>query len=422
MDWRPAARPRRAALWTHSAAKSRRDRNRAIPLMNPDVVTDRIGRAGGRLLAVRAVLAVAHRRQAGRSSACSSRRSGAGRSSSTSCCSTRAPGGRWTTSRRCSGPASRWSSSISRCPARDVARRRGAVRRGDARVEAHLQIRRALAAGSRRPHRPGDGRDARARGRPAGAPAAGARDRRIGRPLHRPLRHGVGHHDVVPGDRRVEQHQPRRSSRRASRRRCLRPRSGFSPPSRRSSSTTSSPRRCRGSRRAWKASPTSSPRSCRARSTSGTPPDGRHTGIRRPERTPAQGASPPSADGGDQRHAVRRRDARASHHLHGGGAASDRRRADRPAARRRRSSWRARPSRSPSRSAPTARSSCRTRRSTPTSWSPRSRRSARTASTSASIVRGDQNADYGTIMRVLGRLNAAGYKHIGLVTLEETDS
>ena len=37
-------------------------------------------------------------------------------------------------------------------------------------------------------------------------------------------------------------------------------------------------------------------------------------------------------------------------------------------------------------------------------------------------VRGDRDADYGTIMRVMGRLNQAGYKRIGLVTLEETDS
>ncbi|MGQ7794153.1 protein TolR [Faunimonas sp. B44] len=35
-------------------------------------------------------------------------------------------------------------------------------------------------------------------------------------------------------------------------------------------------------------------------------------------------------------------------------------------------------------------------------------------------VRGDRTADYGMIMRVMGRLNAAGYKRIGLVTLEET--
>ena len=35
------------------------------------------------------------------------------------------------------------------------------------------------------------------------------------------------------------------------------------------------------------------------------------------------------------------------------------------------------------------------------------------------FVRGDANADYGTIMRVMGRINAAGYKRLGLVTLEE---
>ena len=38
------------------------------------------------------------------------------------------------------------------------------------------------------------------------------------------------------------------------------------------------------------------------------------------------------------------------------------------------------------------------------------------------FVRGDRDADYGTIMRVMGRLNSAGYRRIGLVTLEETES
>lgn len=35
------------------------------------------------------------------------------------------------------------------------------------------------------------------------------------------------------------------------------------------------------------------------------------------------------------------------------------------------------------------------------------------------FVRGDRSTDYGTIMSVMGRLNAAGYKRIGLVTLED---
>jgi biopolymer transport protein TolR len=37
-------------------------------------------------------------------------------------------------------------------------------------------------------------------------------------------------------------------------------------------------------------------------------------------------------------------------------------------------------------------------------------------------IRGDQNADYGTIMRVMGRINQAGFKNLGLVTLQEQDN
>jgi biopolymer transport protein TolR len=34
-------------------------------------------------------------------------------------------------------------------------------------------------------------------------------------------------------------------------------------------------------------------------------------------------------------------------------------------------------------------------------------------------VRGDRNAEYGTVMRVMARISAAGFKRIGLVTLQE---
>ncbi|MEO2039357.1 MAG: biopolymer transporter ExbD, partial [Martelella sp.] len=37
-------------------------------------------------------------------------------------------------------------------------------------------------------------------------------------------------------------------------------------------------------------------------------------------------------------------------------------------------------------------------------------------------VRGDANADYGTVMKVMARISAAGFKNIGLVTLQEQDS
>jgi biopolymer transport protein TolR len=36
-------------------------------------------------------------------------------------------------------------------------------------------------------------------------------------------------------------------------------------------------------------------------------------------------------------------------------------------------------------------------------------------------VRGDKNADYGTVMKVMARISAAGYKNLGLVTLQEQD-
>ena len=35
-------------------------------------------------------------------------------------------------------------------------------------------------------------------------------------------------------------------------------------------------------------------------------------------------------------------------------------------------------------------------------------------------VRGDKTADYGTVMRVMSRISAAGFKKIGLITQEET--
>lgn len=38
------------------------------------------------------------------------------------------------------------------------------------------------------------------------------------------------------------------------------------------------------------------------------------------------------------------------------------------------------------------------------------------------FVRGDRNADYGTVMRVMARISSAGYRNLGLVTLQEQDS
>ena len=36
-------------------------------------------------------------------------------------------------------------------------------------------------------------------------------------------------------------------------------------------------------------------------------------------------------------------------------------------------------------------------------------------------VRGDKAADYGTVMKVMARISTAGYKNLGLVTLQEQD-
>ena len=36
-------------------------------------------------------------------------------------------------------------------------------------------------------------------------------------------------------------------------------------------------------------------------------------------------------------------------------------------------------------------------------------------------VRGDRSADYGTVMQVMARISSAGYRNLGLVTLQEQD-
>ena len=126
----------------------------------------------------------------------------------------------------------------------------------------------------------------------------------------------------------------------------------------------------------------------------------------------------------DQRHADGRRDAGAADHLHGGGAAAHRRRADRPAADAgQERSIRTR-SRSRSRSTPRARSSCRIPRSRSRNWCRSCRRSpqARGGTDERIYVRGDRKVDYGTVMRVMGRLSAAGFRRVALVTEVEQGS
>ena len=45
-----------------------------------------------------------------------------------------------------------------------------------------------------------------------------------------------------------------------------------------------------------------------------------------------------------------------------------------------------------------------------------------TGSDARIFVRGDKDIDYGTVMRVMARISAAGFRNLGLVTLQEQDS
>nr|WP_246188549.1 protein TolR [Nitratireductor arenosus] len=47
---------------------------------------------------------------------------------------------------------------------------------------------------------------------------------------------------------------------------------------------------------------------------------------------------------------------------------------------------------------------------------------ARTGYDERIYVRGDKAADYGTVMKVMARISAAGFRNLGLVTLQEQDS
>ncbi|MEX0954335.1 MAG: protein TolR [Rhizobiaceae bacterium] len=46
---------------------------------------------------------------------------------------------------------------------------------------------------------------------------------------------------------------------------------------------------------------------------------------------------------------------------------------------------------------------------------------ARTGYDERIYVRGDRAADYGTVMRVMARISSAGYRNLGLVSLQEQD-
>jgi len=53
---------------------------------------------------------------------------------------------------------------------------------------------------------------------------------------------------------------------------------------------------------------------------------------------------------------------------------------------------------------------------------PRLQAIAKTGYNSRIYIRGDKDADYGMVMRVMARISSAGFHNLGLVTLQEQDS
>ncbi len=53
---------------------------------------------------------------------------------------------------------------------------------------------------------------------------------------------------------------------------------------------------------------------------------------------------------------------------------------------------------------------------------PRLEAIARTGYEERIYVRGDRSADYGTVMRVMARISSAGFRNLGLVTLQEQEA
>ena len=184
-------------------------------------------------------------------------------------CSAAAPAPDGPRSRRCSGPASRWRSSTARSPSRPT------IRMAALFVAAMREWKRSL----RGPARARRSACRRASTRCIDVTIAREMERLEARllflatvgsagALHRPVRHGLGHHEHLPGDRGVEEHLARRRGA-GHRRGAVRHRAR---PDRRHSGGDRLQQALRATSAATpagsKASPTSSPPSCRARSTS----------------------------------------------------------------------------------------------------------------------------------------------------------
>ena len=130
----------------------------------------------------------------------------------------------------------------------------------------------------------------------------------------------------------------------------------------------------------------------------------------------AQPRAPSCADERDQRHADRRRDAGAADHLHGRGAAAARSACRSSCRRPRASSSNPTRSRWPSASRPTATSSSARPQVQLDEIAPKLKAIAKNGYDEQIFVRGDKGIAYGTVMRVMGRISAGGFRKVSLVT------
>ena len=121
----------------------------------------------------------------------------------------------------------------------------------------------------------------------------------------------------------------------------------------------------------------------------------------------------------DQRHAVRRRHAGAADHLHGDGAAADCRACRWSCPRPRGSSSRPTRSRSPSACSATARSIIQETQVKLDEIAGKLKAIAKGGYDEPIFVRGDKGIDYGTVMRVMGRIKLGGFNKVSLVTESE---
>ena len=121
----------------------------------------------------------------------------------------------------------------------------------------------------------------------------------------------------------------------------------------------------------------------------------------------------------DQRHAVRRRDAGAAHHLHGDGADAHVRRAARPAGKQ--GSQQLQTNKEPITLSvnKTGKVFIQETEIKLDELGDKLKSIAKNGVEEQIFIRGDKGIDYGTVMKVMGRVKAAGFTKVSLITEAE---